>query len=200
MKAWRIALWSGSVLTVALLLWLATGNRPTDPRTLQGTGGASPLSVPGHMPPSQPRRKTVRSPVPFTAGSRKATAAAFPWLRQGQLDDGRQFIHVDIAALNTLQIGSGFEIDVAGTGTLRPALVEAEQRIDDVRRLTGSWWDMDGREHAFGLSLSSDGRYVAGSFDAVQGQKVFEALDGAGWMQNAGDAPAHLEEDALQHP
>lgn len=200
MKAWRITLWSGSVLTVALLLWLATGNRPTDPRTLQGTGGASPLSVPGHMPPPQPRRKTVRPSVPFTAGSRKATAAAFPWLRQGQLDDGRQFIHVDIAALNALQIGSGFEIDVAGTGTLRPALVEAEQRIEDVRRLTGSWWDMDGREHAFGLSLSSDGRYVAGSFDAVQGQKVFEALDGAGWMQNAGDSPAHLEEDALQHP
>lgn len=200
MKAWPIALWSGSVLTVAMLLWLATGNRPTDPPALQDSGGASPLSVPGRRPPAEPRRETGRPPVPFTAGSRKATAAAFPWLREAQLDDGRQFIHVDIAALNALQIGSRLEIDATGTGALRPALVEAEQRIEDVRRLTGSWWDMDGREHAFGLSLSSDGRYVAGSFDAVQGQKVFEALDGAGWMENAGDAPAHLDEDGLQHP
>jgi len=192
-RAWPLGLGSGVLLIVAMLLWLAPGDRPTHLRGRHATSRTNPLFFPGRVPPVDAGKKADIAPAPFASGSREATSAAFPWLHEAQLDDGRRFIRVDIAALNALQVGSRFDAEVAGTGGLRPALVEAEQRIDDVRRLTGSWWDVDGREYAFGLSLSSDGRYVAGSFDANQGQLVVEALDGAGWVENPGGTPARSD-------
>ena len=201
MKAWPLGLGVGVLLALGLLVWQSSGGRPTSPR-VTASNGLTGMPVQRRPRASGTEAATPAPPSPFSAGSRAATASAFPWLSARQLDDGRRFMKVDIAALNALEVGSGLEVEVAEPGVLWPALVEGEQRIEDVRRLTGSWWDASGREHAFSLSLSSDGRYVAGSFDAGDGQRVFEALEGAGWMQVAGTAMAEPggEADALQSP
>lgn len=197
MRAWRIGLGMGVLVILGLLAWRAPGNRQALPRG-PGAGALTGLVADGRPLHTAADGAAATPPSPFTVGSRTATSAAFPWLRDEQLSDGRRFLHVDIARLNALQVGSGFEVDVAGEGRLQLALVEAEHRIEDVRRLTGSWWDAGGREHAFGLSLSSDGRYVAGSFDAGDGQRVMEALDDAGWIQEAGRAMVSVDEHGPQ--
>lgn len=197
MKPWSLPLIAGGLLLAGVwLLSLHGDGWHASPIAAERAGAGGQAAPPrAAASAAMPAAANLVAPDPLIAvGSRDATAGQFPWLTPAQIDDGRRFVRVDIAALRELQVGSSFEVDVSGDGSATTALVDGEQWFEDVRRVTGSWWDAMGGEHRFGLSLASDGSYVAGTFNAADGQQVLEARHGAGWVQGGAARPG-LRED-----
>lgn len=112
--------------------------------------------------------------------------AEFDYLERDRLLDGREFIHFDTRHLRAFKTGQPFTILLPFEERVFTGAVGNIANFAEVKRLTGKFLDLgEDQINQFSMTVSGDGRYVAGAFSIGGESYTLEVKNGVGWVNKS---------------
>ncbi len=112
--------------------------------------------------------------------------------------DGAEFIEFDIAAIQKLEVGQSFDLEIPQTAEIFTAEVTQVQIFENGdKNIIGNIVGLDDSLHNTIITVGKDALY--GQFTTVSGNWVFESKDQYGWMAAKRDLyRSHVELEAVE--
>ena len=159
-----------------------------------------PINLPEIETPSEPVREESKPPGEQTEQKHSLpprllqpanitledVEAEFDYLERDRLLDGREFVQFDSRPLRSFKPGQSFTVLLPFEERALTGAVGDIAKFAEVNRLTGKFLDLgDDQINHFSMTVSGDGRYVAGAFSIGDETYTLEAKNGVGWVNKS---------------
>lgn len=126
--------------------------------------------------------------------------AEFAHIGRDQLLDGREFVRFNSRPLRLFKTGQPFSVALPFEEQVFTGVVRKVSEFQEMKRLTGKFIDSGNEQiNHFSMTVSGDGRYVAGSISIDEETYTLEAKNGIGWVNKSSNVNEYLVRSEQEH-